>query len=141
MASSSLYEDEILDMLSTDSPLLTPPPATPAPSSNGTNTTLVTTTERQVTTRVFARGPAQNAYVTVPESSPLLRRDDDKLPALMANDQQPVTDPRPFYASPYEKLPKSLEYTDFRSAFYPDIQRPDYNTTLQQNNGLIFFHI
>ena len=82
MASSSLYDEEILDMLSTDSPLLTPPPK-------------------------------------------------NKLPALMADDKLPITDPRPFYASPYEKLPKSLEYTDFRSAFYPDIKRPDYNTTLQ----------
>ena len=27
--------------------------------------------ERQVTTRVIVRGPAQNAYVTVPENSPL----------------------------------------------------------------------
>ena len=47
MASSSLYEDEILDMLSTDSPLLTPPPATPAPDSDN-NTTQITTTERQL---------------------------------------------------------------------------------------------
>ena len=90
MASSSLYKDEILDMLSTDSPLLTPPPATPAPGSDNN------IPERQITTRVFVRGPAQNAYVTVPENSPRLRRDENNLPALMINDTLPITDPRPF---------------------------------------------
>ena len=59
----------------------------------------------------------------------------------MADDKLPITDPRPFNASPYEKLPKSLEFTDFRSAFYPDIKRPDYNTNLQLQWTNIFSHI
>ena len=59
----------------------------------------------------------------------------------MVNDTLPITDPRPFYASPYEKLPKSLEYNDFRSAYFPDIKRPDYNTTLQLQWTNIFTHI
>ena len=124
METSPNYEEEIFDMLSVDTPLLTPPPATPV-SGNVT-----TTTERQVTTRIPVSGSAQNVYVTLPESSPLLRRDENNLPALLVNDALPITDPRPFYASPYEKLPKSLAFTDFRSVYFPDIKRPDYNTTL-----------
>ena len=95
MDTSSISDEQILEMLSTDSPLLTPPSASPASGNNNSDST-----ERQVTTRVIVRGPAQNAYVTVPESSPLLR-DENNLPALMVNDTLPITDPRPFYASPY----------------------------------------
>ena len=89
MESSSTYEEEIIDMLSVDTPLLTPPPATPA--SGNEKLAL----ERQVTTRIPVSGSAQNVYVTVPESSPLLR-DENNLPALMVNDTLPITDPRPF---------------------------------------------
>ena len=113
METSSTYDEEIFDMLSVDTPLLTPPPATPASGNEKL------TPERQVTTRIPVSGSAQNVYVTVPESSPLLR-DDNNLPALMANDTLPISDPRPFYASQYEKLPKSIAYTDFRSAYFPD---------------------
>ena len=108
METSSTYDEELFDMLSVDTPLLTPPPAT---SANGNEKP---PPERQVTTRIPVSGSAQNVYVTVPESSHLLRNENN-LPALMANDTFPITDPRPFYASPYEKLPKSIAYTDFRS--------------------------
>ena len=135
MDPSSISDEQILEMLSTDSPLLTPPSTSPAPGSNNNDST-----ERQVTTRVIVRGPAQNAYVTVPESSSLLR-DENNLPALMVNDTLPITNPRPFYASPYEKLPKSLEYNDFRSVYFPDIKRPDYHTTLQVQWTNIFTHV
>ena len=127
-------------MLSTDSPLLTPPPATPAPGSNDTNTTLVTTTERQVTTRVFVRGRAQNAYVTVPESSPLLRRDENKLPALMADDKLPITDPRPFTLLRTKSYRNHSNIPIFAPLF---IQTSNVLTItpLYNNSGQIFFHI
>ena len=121
-------------MLSVDTPLLTPPPATPASGNEKPPP------ERQVTTRIPVSGSAQNVYVTVPESSHLLR-DERNLPALMANDTLPITDPRPFYASPYEKLPKSIAYTDFRSAYFPDVKRPDYNTTLHTQWSNMFAHV
>ena len=134
MATSFPNEEDLFDMLSLDTPLLTPPLATPASGNEKPPS------ERQVTTRIPVSGSAQNVYVTVPESSHLLR-DEQKLPALMANDTLPITDPRPFYASPYEKLPKSLVYTDFRSAYFPDVKRPDYNTTLHTQWSNMFAHI
>ena len=88
MDSSISLEEQIIDILSTDSPLPTPSIVSPAPGNNNDKD------ERQVTTRVIVRGPARNAYVTVPESSPLLR-DENNLPALMVNDTLPITDPRP----------------------------------------------
>ena len=95
-------DQQIIDMLSTDTSTTESQNDTPA--TDTTNDT----DERQITTRVFVRGPAQNAYVTVPEISPLLR-DENELPALMVNDTLPITDPCPFSASPYEKLPISLD--------------------------------
>ena len=114
MDSTTTFEEQIIDMLSTDSPLPTPSSVSPALGNRNDKD------ERQVTTRVIVRGPAQNAYVTVPASSPLLR-DENNFSALMVTDTLPITDPRPFSASPYDKLPKSLEYTDFRIVYFPDI--------------------
>ena len=50
METSSNYEEDIFDMLSVDTPLLTPPPATPASG----------TPERQITT------PVPYTHLTLP---------------------------------------------------------------------------